>query len=637
MNMPMFLTLGPDFSSFDDGANVQPVQTGKELSESLVEQLLQFDASQFVYSEKFPNLRTALTSGPGILDLFSGARGFARQMVQFDTWALCFDLKHSPAEDLLAPWLQHELQTLLRSGAFVAMAASPVRASFSTAITPPWRTVEFPAGRPGLSPLQRAKIKLGQSQLKFVLNLVDICLELGLIFWVENPDGSWFWKQRGQLSWSRILERPEVNDFRVDQCRFGTSWRKRTRFRTNSHLGGQSLFCACCKPHTVLRGRCKARKVNYTKLAESYPTTLAAGVGIDCGLAGQRRKLDINSCARCGLFRIGEASHPGPRGPRKLSASRPRTLDDVQMLEPQTVAMRKRFWSSFVAWLETGLGERALEECLAAPILLVTALESYGHAEYAAGTPLHYYRQLLAHAQREFPLTRPYMSVAWNLVSKWQSAEPVQHRPPLPEPLARSMAALAISWRWPLFSAALLLCFYGICRIGEVMKARRRDLLTPEDLLSDDRVLYIKIGSPKSRGRGPNIQYATVNDPEIVSFLMAVWQHFDREMLLYPGSASGFRRRWDSILREQGVPTWHKLTPGSVRGGGCVAAHKRGVQIPDLLWRMRLQHTKTLCYYLQETTAESILPALSNECRTNIRATSTILPFILKAVAQRTA
>ena len=196
------------------------------------------------------------------------------------------------------------------------MASSPVCASFSTAITPPWRTLAFPAGRPDLTAEQRAKIEIGQAQLSFTLQLVRACLQFGLVFWVENPGTSWFWKQKGELSSDDILTDAAVDYLVVDQCRFGTPWRKRTKFLTNSHLAGQKASCICQKPHTVLRGRCKERKMNFTKLAESYPralcSVLGSAVAIDSGMVANRRRLDIGACAKAATLKIGEATNPGP-------------------------------------------------------------------------------------------------------------------------------------------------------------------------------------------------------------------------------------------------------------------------------------------------------------------------------------
>ena len=52
------------------------------------------------------------------------------------------------------------------------MAASPVCASFSQAITPPCRIKAHPSGVPWCSELQKAKNEAGNEQLRFVLSLV---------------------------------------------------------------------------------------------------------------------------------------------------------------------------------------------------------------------------------------------------------------------------------------------------------------------------------------------------------------------------------------------------------------------------------------------------------------------------------
>ena len=170
----------------------------------------------------------------------------------------------------------------------------------------------------------------------------------------------------------------------------------------------------------------------------------------DLGLLPGRRRLCIDDCAKCVGARIGEAKNPGPRRRQRLAPTRLQNLDDVDLLEPQTVAMRQRFWSSFTGWIEQEVGSETLANVLSSPLLLVKSLEAYGKVEFAAGTPLFYYRQLIAHVQREFPLARPFMNLAWRMVSKWEMLEPVQHRLPLPEPLMLAMCSLGLLWEWPL-------------------------------------------------------------------------------------------------------------------------------------------------------------------------------------------
>ena len=614
-------------SSADTPLEIVSRQTG--YNEEVLLRL--FRKSQFVFSSQFPDLETALKSGPGLLDLFSGARGFAKSFSRTATsWAICFDLKHHASENLLDADLQELLLQLISKGFFLAMSCSPVCASFSTAITPPWRTLAYPAGRPDLTAEQHAKVEIGQAQLQFTLRLVRACLQHRLVFWVENPATSWFWKQEKSLSCEKILEEPEVDFLIVDQCRFGTPWRKKTKFLTNSHLAGQRAGCQCQRPHTILRGRCKVRKMNFTKLAEAYPralcSVLGSAVAIDVGALGERRRLDIGACAKAATLRIGEALHPGPRKKRQ---QRTVDLEEFELLEPQTVAMRQRFWLDFTEWIEKHLGPGSLHWCLAAPILLVKILEAYGYEQFRAGFPLHYYRQLAAHVQREFPLVRPYISIAWSVVSKWEHFEPVQHRTPMPEPLLRAMCSLALLWKWKRVAAILLLTFYSVSRVGEVLRAAREDLLTPDDLLSERMTLFLKIRLPKSRGRGPKTQYSSCDEAEVVSFISAVYKHVPATEALYPSAASAFRRRFDALLDFLQIHKKHRITPGSLRGGGAVWGHRQHIAIDELCWKMRLQHTKTLRYYLQEVAADSILPSLEEDSRKLILLLQGLLPPLL--------
>ena len=159
---------------------------------------------------------------------------------------------------------------------------------------PPCRTREHPDGRPGLTEIQLLKMQMGQEQLAFILPLVSVCLQFEILFWVENPDQSWFWKQKGELSWEGMMEQFST--------RFGTLWRKRTRFRANCHLKGQKELCCCNRPHIVLRGRDKNKGMNFTKLAEGYPRRLCsflAGAGAsDLKLQGKFRKLDFGGVCK---------------------------------------------------------------------------------------------------------------------------------------------------------------------------------------------------------------------------------------------------------------------------------------------------------------------------------------------------
>ena len=602
-------------------------QLHKPLGARAQEALAKVAPGQFVYSPVFPSLSAALGSGPGWVDLFSGSRGVAKALVEAAPWwVLCYDLKHDQEENLLFPTVQAEVIELLASGAVLGFSADPPAGTFSSAISPAWRTKAEPRGSSALSLDQSVSVARDNALGDYCVPLTGIAVARGLEYVIANPAKSWLWKQAG---WGAL--EGKYNDFFADFCRFGTPWRKASRFRCSGQLGGQRLLCNCGRPHVHLRGRCKTRGVSWTTLAEPFPKRLckllASALAQDAGHFAENRELDIAKCAKAGSGRIGEAKNPGPR------RSQPRTpacLSEVQLVEPRTAALRDRHWSAFLQHLREHLGSEGAASVLRVPALLVSMLCQYSQVLYDAGTPLHYYRQILAHAQQVCPQARPIMRPAWDFVSRWERLEPLQHRPPLPEVLLRAMAAIGLSWQWERWTAITLLCFYGIARIGEALNACRRDLLTPEDALEPQGRLYLIIRSPKTRHRGARVQHIEIQGPgDVIDFVIRTFQDLEPSTRLFGGSPGVYRRRWDEVLRRLEVPAELRLTPGSLRGGGAVAAHKRGVQITDLQWRMRLGHQNTLAYYLQETTAASVLPSLATSSRANVLAAERCLPFFL--------
>ena len=192
------------------------------------------------------------------------------------------------------------------------------------------------------------------------------------------------------------------------------------------------------------------------------------------------------------------------------------------------------------------------------------------------------------------------------------------------------MCTLAVLWGWSRWAAIALTGFYAICRPGEPLRARREHLVTSEDLLETGFEIFLRIPEPKTRRRGARVQHAQVKAPLwIREFISAVFQPLHRARPLYDGSAGMYRRRWDALLKVLLVEPQHRLTPGSLRGGGAVRAFRSGEALNEVQWRMRLRNQETLGYYLQEVTALSILPALSAPARDRVRSAAAYLPIAL--------
>lgn len=170
------------------------------------------------------------------MDLFSGVRGVARNVCRRSShWCLCFDIDHSPNEDLLDPELQKRLEWLVRGGPSLESVA-PVCCSFSTAITPPIRTKLEPYGISNLNPKMAKKVSDGNKMALWSFKVVKLALILCVAVWFENPSSS---KMFVLPEWLKLIEEhPELKIWLVDYCRFHTPWRKRAKFWNNLCIGG---------------------------------------------------------------------------------------------------------------------------------------------------------------------------------------------------------------------------------------------------------------------------------------------------------------------------------------------------------------------------------------------------------------
>ena len=111
----------------------------------------------------------------------------------------------------------------------------------------------------------QAKVALGNLFSDWVAKFLGICLDLGVHFWIENPAGSWMWRQR---RWRRLRALAPIGEFLMDYCRWGMPWRKRTRFLTSGGLASNRLMCTRDHAHVSLRGNLHGKRL--TKAAKPY-------------------------------------------------------------------------------------------------------------------------------------------------------------------------------------------------------------------------------------------------------------------------------------------------------------------------------------------------------------------------------
>lgn len=594
-------------------------------SQEVLECLQSFGVEQFIFQDG----KTWPPTEKGFLDLYSGKKGFARAAVRYGAaWVLTVDFLDGPQCDLLDPKVRRRIEFLLESEVFIHFSAAPICSSFSRAITPAVRDKEHPEGLPNVSPAMAVKIEQGNSHSRWLCKLIEICLQLHIIFWIENPDSSFLWQQK---EWVKLPEGTASRFYKCDYCTYNTPWRKRTRFVTNNRLSGQKRLCRRNHKHILLRGRAKGQKASWTKLAEPYPRALCSVLAhASCSDLGLYNG-PVTLCCRCSHKRIGEAKNPGPRK-KSTRPKDPLDLDNVELIRPETVAIGLRQWENFKAWAIDLIGAAGFDNLWLAPGLMGATLAGYGRHWYGFGGVLSSYRHLLVYVQRTWPSTKGHLQDAWSVVSRWEELEPVEHRRPLPRAMVEAMCSLCLQWGWVRVACVILITFHACARPGEVLRAPRANLILPDDI--DELAgspCFLRVSKPKPGRRGlGRVQHCKVSDYHVSLFLSKVFCAVRGHEAIYPGTSNAFRYRWNFLLRRLEVPSATLLTPGCLRASGTVELYRRGMPIMDILWALRLKNLETLQHYLQEISTQITMIDLPSRSRFLILNLSKLFPHFIK-------
>ena len=258
------------------------------------------------------------------------------------------------------------------------------------------------------------------------------------------------------------------------------------------------------------------------------------------------------------------------------------------------------------------------------------ALCCYGGWLYKTGGSLYDLRHTLLEAQRRVLGLKPFASIVWEIISRWELAEPTEHRTPLPEPLLRAMVAVAWLTGYKQFAGVAMLAYFGLGRIGEVLQTRRSDLLLPqEDLWEQGRSAFLRLGSSKTANRGRvRIQHLKIVDSMAITLLSRAFGSLDKDEFLFPKSPAAFRYRWDKILASLSIDRGLRRTPERATRRRAVKAYRDGVPIPEIQWLMRMKHQHTLEFYIQEVRAVTALSDLSEAAVQKVKSAALLYPFL---------
>lgn len=604
------------------------VASSAQLSSRAIALLTEFPEDQFVLPPGL-TLQECFRRGPGHLDLFSGSRGLAKQLARATgRFVLTFDIKHSESENLEDQPLRRRLSAMVDCDCFCTVSAGPVCSSFSRAVRPPVRSASEPWGVKRMTATMRSKVEQGNNFSSWLAMFVEQCCNRGLVVIIENPHLSYLW---WMPEWKRLANRPDLDFYLTDYCRWQMRRRKRARFFGNFSLVGSNCLCRCETPHIQLKGYSNLYKMSWTRVAEPYPTSLCRHLAASVAKTLQQKaeeRLDNSGCAKTGSLRVGEAKNPGPR-PRQ-SRTVP-DLEEVTTVQQSTLVVQRRALEKFSFWLVDKLSTASVESLHRTPSLQVHFLRAFGNELYRTGEPMYLFRHLIVWFQQNFPQQRHDLVTAWELLSRWEQVQPVTHRVPVPKLVIDAVLSVSVAWGWLRFAALTALAFHGAMRIGEPITAVRGDLILPDEAALQQKVCFLRVSKPKPgrRGRG-RIQHARIDDEFAVDLAVAAFTFLDPSEKLFAATASTYRRRWDRVTAALKIPASLNITPGGLRGGGAVHMYHRSLPVSDILWRMRLRQQTTLESYLQETATITIIHQLPKQSLESIKAAASMLPFLMR-------
>ena len=223
---------------------------------------------------------------------------------------------------------------------------------------------------------------------------------------------------------------------------------------------------------------------------------------------------------------------------------------------------------------------------------------------------------------------------AWDLAFAWVTDEPTSHHPAMPLSVLLAFSATALLWGWPTEAAILLMTWCGICRVGEVLGALRRDLVLPRDSVPGIEYSLLQIRQPKTRGSAARHQAARIDPADVNLLLDAVFKYKPLDERLWMLSPSTLRKRFGMLQKALGLPcdktdSFKPYDLGSLRPGGATFLLQKFEDSELVRRRGRWLSSRVLEIYLQEVAVATFSNRLPPGVYDKILKLSQAFPSVL--------
>ena len=238
-------------------------------------------------------------AGKYVLDLFGGSGGVARAARREGAAAWSWDIADGDQFDLTTATAQRRLRQEIQGDKVLSGMLGPPCSSFGPAGNrrKPLRSQAEPWGRTDISlnDKEQARVDKGNELLQASFNIIKILHKRKVPWIFEHPHSSYAFQTEAMKAW--LLD-PSVHARVLDQCQYGTRWRKRTRLvlgnvdeldslRLGHGCRGSGGWCSSGRKHVILQG--SSGHGDKTAAAAAYPRRLCTAL-VQTLLASARAK-----------------------------------------------------------------------------------------------------------------------------------------------------------------------------------------------------------------------------------------------------------------------------------------------------------------------------------------------------------
>ena len=264
-------------------------------------------------------------------------------------------------------------------------------------------------------------------------------------------------------------------------------------------------------------------------------------------------------------------------------------------------------------------------------------LERYGRILYQSGKTYARYAETINAITNWKPAIRRSLQGAWDFGFSWNKHEPSVHHSAMPGAVALAIITTGLLWGWTHFSGCVALMWAGLLRPGELLAAKRSDLLLPSD--GDQTIAFgiLAINEPKTRFSSARHQSSKIDAPDLLRIVEICLGPLLPHQKLWPLSGATLRARFRSVLGALKLPlsSYNGARPlelANIRAGAAtwlIQVLENG----DLLQRRgRWANRRMMEIYVQEMSALLYLRKVPLETKEQVLSVaSSFLEVVQKA------